>query len=495
MAYKHGPYGERTASQVKSASQVDENLVAFGTAPINLVRGYADAGLVNKPVTISNLGNAQAVIGHCSDWDSFTLCEVVDYHFNNTVENVGPISIINVLDPDVHRKSAQTTKSVGFSAGRGTFESDTIILDTLAIADKTEGVDYELSYNYNSGTVAISSLIDSDPLTGDVEVTFYEVDPALVKEADIIGQKTANGTYSGIAAVALLYMQQNKVANILEAPGWSQIPAVYTALCSAAQKINGHWDAFVNADIPLEYDGKDVDTIAKAIAWKNEHGYNSEISKVCWPMVKNGDKVYHLSTVCSATMLRVDGSHVGVPSGVPYESPSNKQIMATGQYFGTTSTNQGFDQVEGNDLNEKGITTAVYWEAEWKLWGPHTAAFIYNGSMDAAAIFDTNIRMLLYCTNGFQKRNGTTIDTPMTPNDRDSVVIDEQAELDTLVGYGALIGNPEVLFLETENPTSNMINGDFVWNILATPTPPKKSATARVTYTDEGFAAFFGGES
>ena len=47
MAYKHGAYGERTASQVKNASVVDENAVYFGTAPINLVRGYDDAGLIN----------------------------------------------------------------------------------------------------------------------------------------------------------------------------------------------------------------------------------------------------------------------------------------------------------------------------------------------------------------------------------------------------------------------------------------------------------------
>jgi len=35
------------------------------------------------------------------------------------------------------------------------------------------------------------------------------------------------------------------------------------------------------------------------------------------------------------------------------------------------------------------------------------------------------------------------------------------------------------------------MNGDFVWDFSATPTPPFKSGTARVCYTDEGFAAFF----
>lgn len=490
MAYKHGAYGERTASQVKSAKQIEENVVYFGTAPINLIRGYDDADLVNVPIRLRNLGEAQSTIGYSENWTGFTLCEVVDYHFNNTNGNIGPIYIINVLDPDTHRKSTQTTKTVAFSNGRGTFASDTVILDTVAIEDKTEGVDYSLEYDFASGSVVICSLIDSDPLTGNVDVKFFEVDTAAVTSSTIIGQKSQTGEYSGIAALQLLYMRENAIANIIAAPGWSETPVVYKALVSAAQKINGHWDAFVNADIPVKQGTTLIQTISAAINWKNTNGYTSGISKVGWPMVKNGDKVYHMSTVMTATMLSTDIEH----DAIPFESCSNKEIMATDQYFGETSSNQGFDQTEGNDLNEKGITTLVYWDGSFKLWGPHTAGYTYNGSMDAAEIFETNMRMLMHITNGFQVRNGVKIDSPMTPNDRDSIVISEQAELDALVGVGALIGTPEVLFLENENPGANMLNGDFVWHIMATPTPPLKSATAKVTYTDEGFSSFFGEE-
>ena len=112
MAYLHGTYGERTASKVKSTAQVDEIAVYFGTAPINLIRGYDDADLVNVPVRLRDIGDAQAKVGYSDNWEpgtGFTLCEAMDYHFNNTVQNVGPIYVINVLDPDVHRK-AQATK-------------------------------------------------------------------------------------------------------------------------------------------------------------------------------------------------------------------------------------------------------------------------------------------------------------------------------------------------------------------------------------------------
>ena len=36
-----------------------------------------------------------------------------------------------------------------------------------------------------------------------------------------------------------------------------------------------------------------------------------------------------------------------------------------------------------------------------------------------------------------------------------------------------------------------MMNGDFRWDIPVTPTPPLKSATVYVAYTDEGFSAYF----
>lgn len=127
-------------------------------------------------------------------------------------------------------------------------------------------------------------------------------------------------------------------------------------------------------------------------------------------------------------------------------------------------------------------------------WGPHTAAYKYNGSMDARAIFDVNIRMLEHITNSFQKDHGTEIDSPMTPQDKDSVLNFEKEKLDTLLGIGALIGTPSVEFVESANPTSNMLNGDFVWDFSVTNTPPFKSGTARVCYTDEGFQSFFATE-
>lgn len=487
MAYKHGAYGDITDSRVTNASQADVVAAYIGTAPINLIRGYADLNLINMPVKVANMSDAQSKLGYSENWKDFTLCEAFAEHFDNTVSNVGPIYVVNVLDPDTHKKKEKTTKELSFSNKRAEFESSDIILDTFAIADKAEGVDYSLAYNFAKGTVVVN-LLKEDAAEA-LQCSYDTVDTTAIEAADIIGQTTEDGQYTGLHAMKLLYQYHNAVLNMLAAPGWSHIPAVYKAMVAIVQKLNGHWDGFVNADIPLkDAEGTAIDTLAKAIKWKNDNGYTSQFSKVYWPKVKDGNgRVFHLSTVGQATMLRVDLSH----DGVPFESPSNKEIMATGQYFGENSKNKGFDQQTGNGLNEKGITTAVFWGGQWVLWGPHTAAFVYNGDTDARAIFDVNVRMLMYITNGFQLRHGVRIDEPMTPQFKETILNIEREELDKLTGIGALIGDPSVDFVESANPVSDMMNGDFVWDVSATPAPPFKSGAVRVCYTDEGFAALF----
>ena len=99
-----------------------------------------------------------------------------------------------------------------------------------------------------------------------------------------------------------------------------------------------------------------------------------------------------------------------------------------------------------------------------------------------------------YIINSFEEDHGDQVDDPMDLNLRDSILNDEQQKLDALLAEGALIGSPSIVFTETENPISDMRNGNFVWNIVDTPTPPAKSLTAKVAYTDAGFESFFGTE-
>lgn len=485
--YLYGAYGHLGDSVAQSATQAGTTPVYVGCAPVNLIRGYGDLDVVNYPVKLSNLPNAQQTVGYSSNWDSFSLCEPINAHFNNTKGNIGPIYVINVLDPDVHRKADTTTVSLAFSNGRATIKSDTIILDTLALEGKVLGVDYAVDYNFTKGTVIINS-IGTTKITGSVTASYNEVDPSMVETADIIGGVTAGGEYSGLGALQLLYQEKYAVCNLLAAPGWSEIPEVYNAMVVAASQINGHWDAFVCGDIPLTDGDEAVDTIAKALAWKKENGYTNERSKVFWPMAKGTDgNTYHLSTMAVVELMRADYSH----DSVPMETCGNKTIPAAAQHFGEGSTNRGFDQVTAKELTSNGISTCVFWGGNWVLWGDHTAAYAYGADVDPRCIFDVSMRMLFHITNSFQREWGVVIDEPFTKQLRDRIINREQEKLDALVARGALIGNPSVLFLESENSTTDMMNGDFRWDIPVTPTPPLKSATVYVAYTDAGFSSYF----
>lgn len=510
--YLYGAYGHMGETVAQSAVQAGTTPVYIGTAPVNLVRGFADAGVINVPIKLSNMVDAQRKLGWASDWGTFTLCEAMSAHFNNTLGNIGPIYVINILDPSEggHRKADVTTKKLAFAGGRAEFASSTVILDTLTIAkaeggDYVEGADYAVDYNFTKGNVIITSLNGSAPLSGTLTVTFYEVDDSTIVDADIIGGVTASGEYSGISSIALLYPEQFAVCNLIAAPGWSHSPAVYNAMITASQKINGHWDAFVMADLPLvsnaaavgqaeageaQIGAAAVDTIEKAIAWKKSNAFDNERSKVYWPQgIDSIGNVYHLSTLAVVELMRADFSH----NSVPMETCGNKAIPIIKQYFGANATNRGFSQQEGKELTQNGISTAVAWGGEWVLWGDHTAAYTYGADTDPRAIFDVSMRMLMHITNDFQREWSPKIDEPMTRALKDEIVNREQEKLDGYVSMGALLGEPQIMFLESENSTEDIMNGDFRWDIAVTPTPPLKSATVYVAYTDAGFSVYFEG--
>ena len=485
--YKHGTYGEFAESIGGVSTQSGTLAVYVGTAPVNLIQGYADADVVNAPVLLNDFNAVKRLMGYSPNWASFTLCEAFKVHFDNAAGNAGPIVAINVLDPATHKKAMQTNQEVTFVNKRATITSDTIVLDTLVLADKVKDTDFTVDYDFTVGQVVLTD-ISSEGISDPVQATFDEVDLSKITKTEIIGGVTSAGVYSGLGCVGLVYPETNLVPNLIAAPGWSHEPEVYQAMIVAGTKINGHWDAFALADLALEA----TDTIEKAIKWAEDNGYNSERSKTYWPQFRDlSGNTFHGSTLAVWRMLLVDAGH----DGVPMETPSNKAVPIAKQYFGEGSTNRGFDQSRANDLNKAGISTAVYWGGQWVLWGGHTAAYKFGAVTDKRVIFDNNIRMMMHVTNSFQREWALTIDQPMTRAMADTIKAREQEKADALVAVGALIGAPEVLFIESENSTAELAEGNFVWNFTATPTPQFKSGTMRVAYTDAGFDSYFGEEA
>ncbi|WP_069997754.1 phage tail sheath protein [Cellulosilyticum sp. I15G10I2] len=482
--YKHGAFADIMATKdfipPKSLGTLP---VYFGTLPVHQFTDYTEK--VNKPLLISSFKEAQTVAGYIdSAWGDFTLCEAIYAHFRNNIQAIGPIILINVLDPDIHREAVAETATVTLTNGIGYINNRNVILKTIDIASKILGIDYSVEYTADGTRVMIKDL--KSALGNSIDVTFSEVDPAAVTDADIIGGTSASGERTGTAVLDLVYQTFNVVPTILAAPYWSTKSAVDTALKTASQKINGHWYAFVNSDISSTDTG--ASTISEAKTEKVDKGYVSSLEAPCWPMGKNGeDKLFHLSTLATVTMQWVDYNN----DGVPVETPSNKPIdikclcLADG-------TQIDFDQIQANDLNSKGIRTATYWGGRWVLWGGHTGEYEYGKDMDKRNVFDSSVRMLQYIANTFQSRYGILVDKPFNRALKDTILNDMQEWLDNLIAQGRLL-LANIVFEESSNPISDIVEGDFVFDIATTTTPPGKSLTAKITYTSSGLDVLFGG--
>lgn len=298
--------------------------------------------------------------------------------------------------------------------------------------------------------------------------------------AGVVGEyNVATGSRTGIEQVDLIYPEYGIIPNLLLAPGHSETKEVYDALCRKARSINSHWTAFVYADLPLT-----CASISDAKDWKEDNGYTNENSEVFWPkVIDSAQKVFHLSTIAACEACRIDTEN----KGIPYEGPSNKKIPVIKQYFGLGSLNAGFGQSEANGLNEVGISSVIYFEG-WRLWGGHTAAYDYSdASIDPAFIFSASQRMLSHVMNSFQREWASSIDSGFNRQLKDSILVREQEKLDVLVSQGALLGSPKIQFLQTNNSSSEIMQGRFRWDMAVTPTPPFLNGNLVVAYTDEGF--------
>ena len=481
--YKHGVYGElMPTTDAVSPQGVSTLPIYYGIAPVHQLADYS--GAVNKPILIQSDSEAMAKVGYNdSNWTEFDLCEAIYAHFKNGIQPIGPIVLINVLDPDTMKNTALTA-SVTLVNGQGYIDNDKAILKSVSIAGKILGTDFSASYTTDGSKVLVKDL--KDTLVSPVTVTFDEVDTSLVTKTEIIGGTDADGVRTGLDVVGLVYQTLNQVPTILDAPNWSHIPDVDAGLKAVSQKVNGHWYAWVNSNLDASVTGAKTITAAKTL--KTTNNYTGSGEAPCWPLAKNGARKFHLSTLATVAMQQTDFTN----DGIPFETPSNKAIDITGLCLADGSEIT-FDQVQANDLNSKGIRTASFWGGRWVLWGPHTGAYEYGKDMDVRDKFDSNVRMLYHLINDFQLKNGTTVDKPMTRARVETILNSYQEYLDTLIGRGALLYGT-IQFTETSNPTSDIVEGDFIFDMATTVAPVGKSITAKVQYTTKGITTLFGGE-
>lgn len=476
MPYKHGVSANNIPSQPAFPPDGVAALPVYvGTAPVNTLADPEAA--FNKVLLVNSLADAKLAIGYSDDWETFTLCEAVDAHFNNPLGNTGPIVLISVFDPASDTKTGSA--SITLVNKVGYIDKETVLLETIEIGEHDPNTDFEVEYVTLDGRnqVKITDLT-VEGITSPASATFDELDITKIVAADIVGTVDVDGERTGLQVVDFVYQETGLIPTILAAPGWSQDPIVYTGLVSKTQKINAHWDAICVADL----DSSEAETIAEAKEWKADNGYISKFSKVFWPMVKYSTKKYHMSTLAATMMQQTDLEN----GNIPYVSPSNRQILGTAAVLKSGVVIR-FDEPQANDLNSVGITTMAFIGGLWRLWGPHMANYSYaaEASIKPEDMFDCTIRMQGYLANTFQDRYIANVDQPFSRRQIEQVLDSAQLWLNSLIADSALLFG-SISFLSKNNPSSQLAAGNFVFNVNYTSVPPGKSITFEIQYDPAG---------
>lgn len=480
MAYKHGVYTSEVPTSIIPAVNSMAGLpVIIGTAPVHLATDRAEA---NKPVLCYSYAEAVQQFGFCDDWKNYTLCEAIYSQF--ALYNVAPIVIINVLDPASHKESVSDTE-IQLSEKKAKIEAP-VLLDTLKVKKASagevlkQGTDYEVAYDEDG--VLNLTVLEKGQVAGasSVWVAYDKLTPETVEKTDIIGGiNPSDGNPKGLEAINKVFPMFGLVPGMVLAPGWSQDPEVAAVMRAKASNINSHFKAIVLVDVPTDSVKKYTDVSQ----WKNQNNYTGEDMAVCWPMVKMGDKVYHMSTHLMGVLGQTDAKN----DDIPYVSPSNKSAQING-----TVLKDGTEVVIGPDegayLNGQGIITCMNFMGGWKLWGNRTGC--YPANTDPKDAWLCVRRMFNWHAQTFIQTYWVKVDAPINKRLIQTVIDSENIRLNGLVADGALLGG-RVEFREDENPTTNLLDGIIKFHTYLTPSTPARVIENVIEYDPSYFETLF----
>jgi phage tail sheath protein FI len=490
MTYKHGVYVTEVPTSILPPVRTNAGLpVVFGTAPIHM---SADGlGKVNEPVLCYTYAEAAQALGFL-DADAttgqfeFTLSEAVSAFFR--VNAVAPIVLVNVLDPADHR-TVVTNESRTFNADNEVTLSvahpmpgTIVVTNTAGSTTYVKGTDYEVTINSLGRGIITRLSGGAIASSATVHVDYNALDASEVAASDIVGGiDVGTGAKTGLELVADIFPRFRLVPGQILAPKFSTDPAVALVMSAKAGNINGHFKAMALVDVPTG----EVTVAADVPAWKNDNNYVEPNMIVCWPKGSLAGQQYHLSTLAAARCMRTDADN----EGVPYESPSNKNIPINAAVL-EDGTEIVLDTLAAAALNGEGIVTALNFIGGWVLWGNRTGA--YPGSTDPKDTFIPIRRMFNWNTSSLVLSYWQKVDNPLNRRLIETVVDSENIRLNGLAARQFILGG-RVEFREDENPTTDLIDGIVRFHQYFTPPAPAEQISWITEFDPEYVNTLFGG--
>lgn len=437
MAFKHGVYVKERGTKVTGQRSVDSAIpVVFGTAP---------KGLVNVPVVVRSYTEAVNEFGFSEDFETYTLSEFIDAHFNLNKQSYA--ILVNIADLTSFKKSSTATVDLTDAVTKTDIFYPN--LDSVKLKkdkDLVKGTDYTVEHDdegYLVITIPAGSTVTL-PAAG-LSLTCDVFDPSKIKAADVIGSvNPTTGKKTGFEVLDEIIPKYNVVPSIVLAPKFSTDPIVDAAMTAKAQSINGMFKAFTLSDM----DTKTIKTKQKAIESKK---VGDPGQYLFWPKVTRNGRIYHMSSILAGVISQMDADNDGIPSN----SPSNRSMPIDGCVLADgTPVLLGTNEV--NDLNGAGITTVLAFFGGPRAWGNRTAA--YPNATDMKDVFVHAKRMLFWMNNWILTDTWGSVDSAITRRFIESMTAKHNMRLNGLVSMGAILGG-ECKFNPMDNPPTQIIDG------------------------------------
>lgn len=458
----HGVFVTEKATDIGTPIVAESGVpYIVGAAPVWMAESPAPA---NTPVVCHNWAEAFEHFGYSDDWASYPICEAMYTHFR--LYSASPIVLCNVLSTANPVAVAAAEKQVSkhkITLPLNAVNDDHLVVTTAAENGTTlvKGTDYSAYYDGNNLVIELLSASTS-----------YGATSLYVAYNTIGTEVNATAISGGIEAVEKCATTIGIIPDLLLAPGWSHNADIAALLATKAASINGLFTAKAIIDMDCGTGG--ALTASAAVNAKNTAGMSDPNMILCWPMVKAGGKVFHMSLHIAGVMANLDTEN----GGVPFESPSNKTIAADG-LCSADGTEITLTLAQANQLGSNGIVTALNFMRGWTVWGNYTAA--YPASSDVKDYFIPVGRMFHWVGNSVVQTFWTHLDMPMNRRLVDTILDTANIWLGSLVGSGYLHG-ARIEMLESENTMENLMAGIIKLHIYLAPPAPAQEIDFSLEY-------------
>lgn len=445
----HGVYVGEQATSVSTPVVADSGIpFVVGTAPVQSAENPAKVGV---PVLCASWDEAVDKLGYSDNWEKYSLCEFMYSHFK--LYGRQPVIFCNVLDISEVTEVPASDMAVAEHKVKLPIEA----VRTSVAVKSAEGTELKLDTDYGMFTEGEYVVIEL--LSGG---SAYAAESINVAYSTISGEVVAADVAEGFEAAELCLTLLGTTPDLFVAPGWSKDPAVAAVMAVKAASTNGVFHGKAVVDIDCSATG--ATTYTDAVSKKSANNLVDKDMYVCWPMLTLGDRTFHMSTQIAGLIAKVDGNN----GGIPYESPSNKNLQCDGLVL-ADGTEVMLTHAQANQLNAAGIVTAINFVNGWVAWGNYTGCYPTN--TDIKDYMLSISRMFGWVGNSLVKTFWSKLDQPMTRRLIDTVLDSANIWLNGLVGQQYLLG-ARVEMIEAENPLEKLMAGIIKLHVYMTPPGP-----------------------